>query len=113
MDRRRTGLLLATSGTLAGALLARRARLGGQSAAQAPLPGAQPLRSDLSGSDVGAGRQGTRRSGALGGAWQRRPRSFGWRSHAPVEGASSRSQVRVRAGAPAGIFAPANPHPES
>jgi hypothetical protein len=88
MDRRRTGLLLATSGTLAGALLARRARLGGQ-------PGPRP-----------AGEPAARGSAS-------RPRSFGWRSHAPLEGASSRSQVRVRAGAPVGIFAPANPHPES
>lgn len=88
MDRRRTGLLLATSGTLAGALLARRARAGGQ-------PGAEP-----------------RGEPAARGA-SPRPRSFGWRTHTPVQGASARSQVRVRAGAPAGIFAPANPHPES
>ncbi|MGN6331419.1 MAG: hypothetical protein ACTHOD_07170 [Motilibacteraceae bacterium] len=93
MDRRRTGLLLATSGTLAGALLARRARLGGQ-----PAPGpatestAEPAAREAS---------------------HRRPRSFGWRSHAPMQGVAARSRVRVRAGAPAGIFAPANPHPES
>ncbi|MGN6246243.1 MAG: hypothetical protein ACTHQ3_21550 [Motilibacteraceae bacterium] len=117
MDRRRTGVLLATSGTLAGALLARRARLGNQSGNQS---GNQPEEQTGGGptpltAGGGAGRRARpqHRSGGLAGAWRRRPRSFGWRSHTPVPGASSRSVVPVRAGAPAGIFAPANAHPES
>lgn len=121
MDRRRTGVLLATSGTLAGALLARRARLGNQSGNQSGNQfGNRPAEQTASGptpltAGVGPGRRARpqHRSGGLAGAWRRRPRSFGWRSHTPVPGASSRSVVPVRAGAPAGIFAPANAHPES
>lgn len=108
MDRRKTAMLLATSGTLAGALLARRTLLGERSGERPTGGDAVDLTTGVQQADRQQSASGRRRGRPTTSS---RPGRFGWRSHAPMPDAAARSRVRVRAGGPAGIFAPADPHP--